>query len=82
MADAALGIAEALAAEGANVVMVARRKDLLKEKAVRIGAFAVPADMTLPDEPARVVGEAVERSAHWTSSCGTVAARVRARLSA
>ncbi len=56
-----LGIAEALAAEGANVVMVARRKDLLEEHAARIGAFAIPADMTLPDEPTRVVGGAVER---------------------
>lgn len=56
-----LGIAEALAAEGADVVMVARRRELLEEHAARIGAHAVPADMTGPDEPARVVGEAVER---------------------
>ncbi|WP_275558950.1 SDR family oxidoreductase [Streptomyces sp. 5-6(2022)] len=55
-----LGIAEALAAEGVNVVMVARRKELLEDHAARIGARAVAADMTSPDEPARVVGEAVE----------------------
>jgi 3-oxoacyl-[acyl-carrier protein] reductase len=54
-----LGIAEVLAAEGANLVMVARREDILAEHAARIGAHAVPADMSLPDEPARVVAETV-----------------------
>jgi 3-oxoacyl-[acyl-carrier protein] reductase len=41
--------------------MVARRRQLLEERAARIGAFAVAADMTAPEEPARVVEEAVER---------------------
>jgi 3-oxoacyl-[acyl-carrier protein] reductase len=54
-----LGVAEALAAEGAHVVMVARRRDLLEEQAARIGAYAAPADLTRPEEPARVVAEAV-----------------------
>ncbi|GLY37962.1 oxidoreductase [Amycolatopsis sp. NBRC 101858] len=56
-----LGIAEVLAAEGAHVVMTARRADVLAEHAERIGAHAVPADLSLPDEPARVVAETVER---------------------
>jgi 3-oxoacyl-[acyl-carrier protein] reductase len=56
-----LAVAEVLAAEGADVVMVARRAGVLAEHAARIGAHAIAADMSLPDEPARVVAEAVER---------------------
>lgn len=56
-----LGIAEVLAAEGAHVVMTARRADVLADHAERIGAHAVPADLSLPDEPARVVAETVAR---------------------
>ncbi|WP_284750316.1 SDR family oxidoreductase [Amycolatopsis sp. RTGN1] len=56
-----LGIAEVLASEGADVVMTARREDVLAGHAERIGAHAVPADLSLPDEPARVVAETVER---------------------
>jgi 3-oxoacyl-[acyl-carrier protein] reductase len=56
-----LGIAEVLAAEGANLVMTARRADVLAGHATRIGVHAVPADMSLPGEPARVVAETVER---------------------
>src|SRR4029453_12273950 len=36
-----LAVAEALAAEGANVAMFARRRDLLEGEADRIGALAV-----------------------------------------
>jgi 3-oxoacyl-[acyl-carrier protein] reductase len=56
-----LAIAETLAAEGANVAMVARRRELLEEHAARIGAFAIPADMTQPEEPERVISETVDR---------------------
>ena len=37
-----LATAEALAAEGANVTMFARRRDLLEREADRIGALALP----------------------------------------
>ncbi|MEU4252461.1 SDR family oxidoreductase [Amycolatopsis sp. NPDC026612] len=56
-----LAIAEVLAEEGANLVMVARRADVLAGHAARIGAHAIAADMSLPDQPARVVAETVER---------------------
>src|SRR5436309_1109501 len=39
-----LAIAEALAAEGANVAMFARRRELLEREAERIGALAVRAE--------------------------------------
>lgn len=41
-----LAIAEALAAEGANVAMFARRRDVLEREAERIGALAVRGDLT------------------------------------
>ena len=50
-----LAIAEALAAEGANVAMFARRRDLLEREAERIGALAVRGDLTVPNDLARVV---------------------------
>jgi 3-oxoacyl-[acyl-carrier protein] reductase len=40
-----LAAAEALAEEGANVVMLARRRDVLEREAERIGALAVPGDV-------------------------------------
>src|SRR3990170_572404 len=43
-----LAIAEALAAEGANVAMFARRRDVLEREAERIGALAVRGDLTNP----------------------------------
>lgn len=55
------GIAEVLAAEGADVVMTARRAGVLAGHAARIGAHAVPADLSLPGEPARIVAETVRR---------------------
>jgi 3-oxoacyl-[acyl-carrier protein] reductase len=43
-----LATAESLAAEGANVTMFARRRDLLEREADRIGALAVRGDVTNP----------------------------------
>ncbi|HEX4747285.1 MAG TPA: SDR family oxidoreductase [Gaiellaceae bacterium] len=56
-----LGIAESLAGEGANVVMFARRKELLEEQATRIGGVAVAGDVTSEDDLTRLVETAVER---------------------
>ena len=55
-----LAIAEALAAEGANVAMFARRRDLLKREADRIGALAVRGDLTNPQDLERLVEKTVE----------------------
>ena len=43
-----LAIAEALAGEGANVAMFARRRELLEREAERLGALAVRGDLTNP----------------------------------
>jgi 3-oxoacyl-[acyl-carrier protein] reductase len=56
-----LAIAETLAAEGANVVMFARRRELLEREAQRIGATAVPGDLTSADHVERLVAACVER---------------------
>jgi 3-oxoacyl-[acyl-carrier protein] reductase len=50
-----LAIAEAIAAEGANVAMFARRRDLLEREAERIGALAVRGDLTVPNDLTRLV---------------------------
>ena len=50
-----LAIAEALAAEGANVAMFARRRELLEREAERIGALAVQGDLTIPQHLERLV---------------------------
>jgi len=50
-----LAIAEGLAAEGANVAMFARREDVLAREAERIGALAVPGDVTQPADLERLV---------------------------
>lgn len=55
-----LAIAEALAAEGANVAMFARRRDVLEREAERIGALAVRGDVTLPQDLERAVSQTVE----------------------
>jgi 3-oxoacyl-[acyl-carrier protein] reductase len=55
-----LGIAESLADEGANVVMLARRRDPLDREAERLGALAVRGDVTNPADLQRVVERAVE----------------------
>ena len=50
-----LAVAEALAAEGANVAMFARRRDVLEREADRIGALAVRGDLVVPMDLARLV---------------------------
>jgi 3-oxoacyl-[acyl-carrier protein] reductase len=54
-----LAAAEALRAEGADVVMVARRTGLLREHARRLGATPVTADVRDPADVQRAVTEAV-----------------------
>jgi 3-oxoacyl-[acyl-carrier protein] reductase len=55
-----LAIAEALAAEGANVAMFARRRDTLEREAERIGGLPVRGDVTSP----RDLQKLVERTLH------------------
>jgi 3-oxoacyl-[acyl-carrier protein] reductase len=55
-----LATAEALAAEGANVSMLARRRDLLEREADRIGALAVRGDVTLPEHLERAVTQTLK----------------------
>lgn len=50
-----LAIAEALVAEGARVAMFARRADVLEREAGRIGALAVPGDLTRTTDLERLV---------------------------
>jgi 3-oxoacyl-[acyl-carrier protein] reductase len=61
-ASSGLGLAsaEALAAEGANVTMFARRRDELELQADRIGALAVRGDVTLPPDLDRAVAKTIE----------------------
>src|SRR5438132_12271363 len=54
-----LATAEALAAEGANVTMFARRRDVLQREADRIGALAVRGDVTNPRDLQAVVRQTV-----------------------
>src|SRR2546421_6879346 len=56
----ALATAEALAGEGANVTMFARRRDALEREADRIGALAVRGDVTNPRDLTAVVERTVE----------------------
>ena len=55
-----LAIAEALAAEGANVAMFARRRELLEREAERLGALAVRGDVTNPADLKRLVDRTLE----------------------
>jgi 3-oxoacyl-[acyl-carrier protein] reductase len=55
-----LAIAEALAGEGANVAMFARRRELLQREAERIGALAVRGDVTNPADLRRLVDRTLE----------------------
>ena len=55
-----LGIAESLAGEGANVVMFARRQELLEREAERIRGLAVVGDVTSAEDLERLVGTAVD----------------------
>jgi 3-oxoacyl-[acyl-carrier protein] reductase len=52
-----LAIAEALTAEGANVAMFARRRDVLEREADRLGALAVRGDLTNPAHLADLVAK-------------------------
>jgi 3-oxoacyl-[acyl-carrier protein] reductase len=54
-----LAIAEALAGEGANVAMFARRRDLLEREADRLGALAVRGDLTVPKDLSKLVEQTV-----------------------
>src|ERR1041385_9031000 len=55
-----LAISEALAAEGANVAMFARRRDVLQQEAERLGALAVRGDVTNPADLKRLVDRTLE----------------------
>jgi 3-oxoacyl-[acyl-carrier protein] reductase len=55
-----LAIAEALTAEGANVAMFARRRDLLEREAERLGALPVRGDLTNPSHLEALVARTVE----------------------
>jgi len=55
-----LGIAESLAREGANVVMFARRADVLEREAARIGGLGVVGDVRSEADLERLVETAVE----------------------
>ena len=55
-----LAISEALAAEGANVVMFARRRDPLEREAERLGALAVRGDVTNQADLQRLVERTIE----------------------
>jgi 3-oxoacyl-[acyl-carrier protein] reductase len=55
-----LATAESLAAEGANVTMFARRRDLLEREAERIGALAVRGDVANPRDLDTVVRRTIE----------------------
>lgn len=52
-------IAETLRAEGAAVALAARPGERLEAEAARLGAVAVPADLSTPDGPAGAVAAAV-----------------------
>jgi 3-oxoacyl-[acyl-carrier protein] reductase len=55
-----LAIAEALAAEGANVAMFARRREVLQREADRIGGLAVRGDVTNPADLKRLVDRTLQ----------------------
>ncbi len=63
-ASAGLGLAcaEALAEEGATVVMMARRREVLEREAARLGGVAVPGDVSVPVDLERAVEMAVSRN--------------------
>ena len=57
-----LAVARSLAAEGANVVLVGRRGELVQKEAATLpSAVGVEADLADPDVPARLVAEAEQR---------------------
>jgi 3-oxoacyl-[acyl-carrier protein] reductase len=50
-----LAVAETLAAEGANVALFGRRRELLEREADRLGGLAVQGDLTIPQHLERLV---------------------------
>jgi 3-oxoacyl-[acyl-carrier protein] reductase len=56
-----LGCAEALAAEGANVVLFARRAEVVHHEAERLGGLAVAGDVREPADLERLVHRTLER---------------------
>jgi 3-oxoacyl-[acyl-carrier protein] reductase len=60
-ASSGLGLAsaEALAAEGANVTLVARRRELVEREAERIGGLGVRGDVTVPRDLEHAVEQTV-----------------------
>jgi 3-oxoacyl-[acyl-carrier protein] reductase len=56
-----LGCAEALAAEGANVVLFARRAELVHREAERLGGIGVAGDVREPADLERLVHRSVEQ---------------------
>src|SRR5256885_13818514 len=55
-----LGAAESLAGEGAKVAMFARRAEVLEREANRLGALAVPGDVTHTGDLERLVERTVQ----------------------
>jgi 3-oxoacyl-[acyl-carrier protein] reductase len=55
-----LAIAQALAAEGANVTMFARRREVLEREAERLGALSVRGDLTDPSDRERLVDRTLD----------------------
>src|SRR5919199_4046514 len=55
-----LAIAESLAAEGANVAMFARRREVLEREAERLGALPVRGDVRDPADLKRLVTRTVD----------------------
>ena len=55
-----LGVAEALAAEGVNLVLLARGAEPLEREAKRLGGIAVQGDVTVAEDLERLVEAAVE----------------------
>jgi 3-oxoacyl-[acyl-carrier protein] reductase len=55
-----LAIAQALAAEGANVAMFARRREVLEREAERLGALSVRGDLTDPSDRERLVDKTLD----------------------
>jgi 3-oxoacyl-[acyl-carrier protein] reductase len=55
-----LAIADALAGEGANVAMFARRRDLVQQEAERLGALPLRGDLTNPQDLERLVEKTLE----------------------
>ncbi|MDE3128426.1 MAG: SDR family oxidoreductase [Gemmatimonadota bacterium] len=78
-------LAERLAGDGASVVLVARRGDLLAQVAARCGAraLAIPADVTSREAVRDVVARAIARFGHidvWVNNAGQGITRLPSQL--